>query len=138
MDNVSAKAIGERLKQARSKKFSSAAKAAAALGVNSSTYRAHENGQIPVNIQTAVLYGDFFGCAPEWLMTGADRLETRGRPRKARPDYAQLLTDLAKDLNSKTPEETKVILLETARHIRETNQSMAKLKRLFSQVMDDV
>lgn len=69
----------ERLKQARLlARFNSAAKAAAAIGVHPSTYRAHENGQNDFGVEEAERYAKFFRVSPTWLLTGQD---TPGHPQ---------------------------------------------------------
>lgn len=62
----------DRLRQAREKKYKTAKDAADALGMKTSTYRAHENGQNPFGIDEAQVYGAKFGVDPLWLigMTG--------------------------------------------------------------------
>ncbi|GAB4368202.1 MAG: hypothetical protein Kow00114_27340 [Kiloniellaceae bacterium] len=60
----------DRLRQARLKKFASAAEAARALGVNPVTYRAHENGQRGLDAETARLYAKKLGVDPGWLLLG--------------------------------------------------------------------
>lgn len=64
------KTMGERLRAARSAKYSSAAKAADALSVSASTYRAHENGQNEFNPEEAERYGRKFGVSAAYLLTG--------------------------------------------------------------------
>jgi phage repressor protein C with HTH and peptisase S24 domain len=61
----------ERLREARrSAGYASAAKAAAALGVKTSTYAAHENGQNEFDAETAKQYGRRFKVGAAWLLTG--------------------------------------------------------------------
>ncbi|MER9829199.1 helix-turn-helix domain-containing protein [Mesorhizobium sp. M0134] len=62
--------MGDRLRAARQKKFDSANKAAAALGVGASTYRAHENGQNEFGPEEAERYGRKFGVSAAYLLTG--------------------------------------------------------------------
>jgi phage repressor protein C with HTH and peptisase S24 domain len=62
--------MGERLRAAREAKYRSAAKAAVALGINASTYRAHENGQNEFNPEEAERYGRKFGVTAAYLLTG--------------------------------------------------------------------
>jgi phage repressor protein C with HTH and peptisase S24 domain len=63
----------DRLRDARKNAgYSSAAKAAAALGVKTSTYAAHENGQNEFDAETAKHYGRRFKVAAAWLLTGED------------------------------------------------------------------
>lgn len=62
--------MGERLRKVREAKYPSAAKAAAALGVSASTYRAHENGQNEFSPEEAERYGRKFGVSAAYLLTG--------------------------------------------------------------------
>jgi phage repressor protein C with HTH and peptisase S24 domain len=62
--------MGERLRAARERKFSSASKAAEAMGVSASTYRAHENGQNDFGPEEADLYAKKFGTSAGYLLTG--------------------------------------------------------------------
>jgi phage repressor protein C with HTH and peptisase S24 domain len=64
--------MGDRLRQARQRKYDSAQKAAEALGVRASTYRAHENGQNEFSPDEAKFYARKFGVTAAWLLT-ADR-----------------------------------------------------------------
>lgn len=62
-----------RLKEARIEAgFTSAAKAALALGLKPSTYNAHENGQNEFDAETAKVYGKKFRVSAAWLLTGED------------------------------------------------------------------
>lgn len=61
----------ERLRQARIRAgYTSAAKAADALGIRASTYRAHENGQNNFDTEEAGRYARFFKCDVGWLLIG--------------------------------------------------------------------
>ena len=63
--------MGQRLREARLKAgFSSATKAADAIGVSHSTYRAHENGQNDFGPEEAAIYGRKFGVSASYLLTG--------------------------------------------------------------------
>ncbi|WP_246788745.1 helix-turn-helix transcriptional regulator, partial [Bartonella sp. M0193] len=63
--------MGQRLREARLKAgFSSATKAADAIGVSHSTYRAHENGQNDFSPEDAAIYGRKFGVSASYLLTG--------------------------------------------------------------------
>ncbi|AYG66777.1 MULTISPECIES: LexA family transcriptional regulator [unclassified Rhizobium] len=65
------KSMGERLKAAReAANYPSATKAAEALGVSLSTYRAHENGQNEFNAEIANRYAKKFGTSAGYLLTG--------------------------------------------------------------------
>lgn len=62
--------MGDRLKAAREAAgYSSAAKAAEALGIPASTYRSHENGQNEFGAEDAMRYGRKFKTSPGWLLT---------------------------------------------------------------------
>lgn len=76
---------GERLRAARTAaKFSSAAKAAEALGVGASTYAGHENGQNDFSREQAVMYGRKFRVSPAWLMFGDDYASAEAVSGKSR------------------------------------------------------
>lgn len=63
--------MSDRLRDARiDAGYKSAAAAAEALGVNPSTYRAHENGQNEYSMTEATHYGRKFRVNPIWLFTG--------------------------------------------------------------------
>ena len=63
--------MGQRLREARLKAgFSSATKAADAIGVSHSTYRAHENGQNEFGPEEATIYGRKFDVSASYLLTG--------------------------------------------------------------------
>lgn len=63
--------MGDRLRAARiAAKFTSATKAADALGVSASTYRAHENGQNEFGPEEAERYARKFGTTAAHLLTG--------------------------------------------------------------------
>lgn len=63
--------MSDRLRQARiDAGFKSAAAAADAMGVNPSTYRAHENGQNDFNLREAFHYGQKFRVSAIWLFSG--------------------------------------------------------------------
>jgi phage repressor protein C with HTH and peptisase S24 domain len=75
---ASMKTMGERLREARmSAGFSSATKAAEAMGVTASTYRAHENGQNEYGPDDAIIYARKFGVSAAELLTG----QKDGKPR---------------------------------------------------------
>lgn len=61
----------ERLKIARvAAGFDSASKAADALGINASTYRAYENGQNNFSAEDAQMMGKGLGVSAAWLLLG--------------------------------------------------------------------
>lgn len=63
--------MGDRLRTARiNANYESAAKAAEALGVSASTYRAHENGQNDYSPEEAERYARKFGANAGYLLTG--------------------------------------------------------------------
>ncbi|PST19298.1 phage repressor protein [Rhizobium sp. JAB6] len=65
------KSMGERLRAAReAANYPSATKAAEALGVSLSTYRAHENGQNEFSAEVANRYAKKFGTTAAYLLTG--------------------------------------------------------------------
>ena len=62
--------IAARLKEARQRKYSSAAAAARALGMNEVTLRAHETGQNGIPIDVMVKYVRAYGIDVNWLLRG--------------------------------------------------------------------
>lgn len=62
--------MGDRLKAARAKHFSSARKAALRHGWRPSTYSAHENGQNEFGTEEARNYARAFKTKASWLLTG--------------------------------------------------------------------
>lgn len=63
--------MGQRLKWAREKSgLPSARAAAASLGLNASSYNAHENGQNKFDYNQAAQYGKKFRVDPSWLLGG--------------------------------------------------------------------
>jgi phage repressor protein C with HTH and peptisase S24 domain len=68
---------GERLKEARARRFKSARLAAKAMGIAVSTYGAHERAEDPggrdYGPEEAKRYARFFRVTPEWLLTGRGR-----------------------------------------------------------------
>jgi phage repressor protein C with HTH and peptisase S24 domain len=62
--------MGDRLKAARERAFSSARKAALRHGWPPSTYAAHENGQNEFDAADAKKYGKAFKTPAGWLLTG--------------------------------------------------------------------
>ena len=72
--------MGERLRAARDAAgYKSASKAAEALGVTASSYRAHENGQNEFGPEMAQFYARKFGTTASYLLTG------EGPQRASRP-----------------------------------------------------
>ena len=70
--------MGQRLRNARLKAgFSSATKAADALGISHSTYRAHENGQNEFGPQEAAVYGRKFDVSASYLLTGEENVRRK-------------------------------------------------------------
>ena len=65
--------MGDRLRAARMQKYASANKAAEALGIPASTYRAHENGQNEFSPEEAERYARKFGSSAAFLLTGEAR-----------------------------------------------------------------
>lgn len=65
--------MGQRLRRARMNAgYASATKAADAIGVSHSTYRAHENGQNDYSPEDAAVYARKFGSRASYLLTGED------------------------------------------------------------------
>lgn len=62
----------QRLKEARSEHFDSAADAARSMNIAPSSYAAHENGQNRFTSEQAIQYGKKFGVNPVWLLFGDD------------------------------------------------------------------
>ena len=63
--------MNERLKRARlNAGFKTASAAIEKLNWNSSTYRAHENGQNNFKVDNAKIYAEAYGVSPSWLMIG--------------------------------------------------------------------
>lgn len=78
--------MGDRLRAARLlARYSSASKAAEALGVSASTYRAHENGQNEFGPEEAEHYARKFNTTAAHLLTGVGKLSvvTSFDPEKA-------------------------------------------------------
>jgi phage repressor protein C with HTH and peptisase S24 domain len=68
--------MSDRLRLARENAgFSSARSAALAIGVNPSTYGAHENGQNNFKPKDADFYARAFGVSAAWLLTGIPLVE---------------------------------------------------------------
>lgn len=78
-EQTSVAAVAERLKEARSKVYPSAARAATALGLEGPTVRAHESGQNGFPVSRAAAYATAYGVSLEWLLTGS------GDPPKGEP-----------------------------------------------------
>ena len=64
------KEAGDRLKEARGKRFDSAAAAARHFRLAASTYRAHENGQNAFDVDQCAMYANEYGVSPSWLAWG--------------------------------------------------------------------
>lgn len=74
--------MGERLRAAReAANYSSAAKAAEALGVSASSYRAHENGQNDFGPELAERYARKFGTTAAYLLTAEGPSRVARGPR---------------------------------------------------------
>lgn len=77
----------ERLRKARENAgFKYGSDAATALGVNPSTYRAHENGQNDFGPDEAAIYAKKYGVDPLWLMGVAPNGEVAPPPPAQTPD----------------------------------------------------
>ena len=78
-----AKTMNERLKEARQKAgYRTATAAIDACGWNSSTYRAHENGQNGFKANDAKLYGQAYRVSPSWLLLGEGEAVPSPKERK--------------------------------------------------------
>lgn len=70
--------MNQRLKHARLQAgFKTATAAIEHCGWNSSTYRAHENGQNNYKIKDAKIYADAYGVSPVWLLVGENDAEQK-------------------------------------------------------------
>jgi DNA-binding XRE family transcriptional regulator len=69
--------------------------AAAALGMPSSTYAAHENGQDGFRLESAIKYARKFKVSLDWLLIGKGKGPS-GQPNKAWELY-QLMAELEDD-----------------------------------------
>lgn len=88
----------ERLKIAREAAgYSSASKAAEAIGIKSSTYRAHENNQNNLNWDAARRYGRFFKVHPMWIMDGTGEMGDEDGLEPREQDVARKEIRLAED-----------------------------------------
>ena len=76
--------MNERLKKARlDAGFKTASAAIDKLNWNSSTYRAHENGQNNFKVDHAKLYAEAYGVSPSWLMIGDETINQAKDSTKA-------------------------------------------------------
>ena len=70
--------MNQRLKHARLQAgFKTATAAIEHCGWNSSTYRAHENGQNNYKIKDAKIYADAYDVSPVWLLVGENDAEQK-------------------------------------------------------------
>lgn len=85
--------MGDRLKEARQRKFpaDSARAVAKKFGWPYSTYAAHENGQNEFDPEDAAKYGKRFGVAPGWLLTGDGPREPVKDITRPQPSVARLV-----------------------------------------------
>jgi transcriptional regulator with XRE-family HTH domain len=67
--------IASRLKEARLRKYPSAAAAARALGMNEVTLRAHETGQNGIPVDVMIKYVRAYGIDVNWLLRGQHEKE---------------------------------------------------------------
>jgi DNA-binding XRE family transcriptional regulator len=88
IDDISIAARAARLKEARSKRFASAADAARAVGLNPVTVRAHENAQNGYPIAAAETYAAAYGVSADWLLLGSGSPPAHG---PTRPDGAAVI-----------------------------------------------
>ncbi|MGA0604904.1 LexA family transcriptional regulator [Phenylobacterium sp. VNQ135] len=70
--SVAVQGPGDRLKQARERRFATAKEAAEAMNVPVSSYIQHENGLRGFRADKAKQYADFFRVTPEWLLYGRE------------------------------------------------------------------
>lgn len=87
--DVSIEARARRLKESRELVYPSAEAAAAALGLNGVTVRAHESAQNGFPVETAVLYAKAYGVSLDWLLTG--RTEEAKRTPPPPPEGAAVI-----------------------------------------------
>lgn len=73
--------IASRLREARQKKYASAAAAARALGMNEVTLRAHESGQNGIPIDVMMTYCKAYGMDMNWLIRGHRVVQLEVDPR---------------------------------------------------------
>lgn len=74
--------MGDRLRKARiGAGYKYASEAAKALGVTSSTYRAHENGQNEFGVEEAEFYAKRFGVSAGWLLMAKEMALVNGNQR---------------------------------------------------------
>lgn len=73
--------IASRLREARQKKYRSAAAAARALGMNEVTLRAHESGQNGIPADVMVTYCKAYGVDLNWLIRGHREVRLEVDPR---------------------------------------------------------
>lgn len=79
--------VGKRLREARERRFSSAAEAARALGVKAVTWRSYENGQNMPPHEIVVRAAKAFGTTAEWIISGgSEPVEAKDRPVIRRKD----------------------------------------------------
>lgn len=132
---------GERLRAVRlNAGFKSVAKAAAALGMSESSYRAHENGQNQFTPAQAQRYAEEFGTNAAWLLYGdADDRDGPGDFIAAVTlSSSAILAALVQSLHDKgmlNGEET-VEVYEQALLLLEMQQAKADESPAFGQVIE--
>ena len=78
-DSTDLTEVHDRLRQARlERSYTYASEAARAMGMDLSSYRAHENGSRGLTIKSAMRYAAFFGIDFEWLITGKRETDGKG------------------------------------------------------------
>lgn len=91
--------MGDRLRKARlAAGYSSATKAAEAMGIGVSTYRAHENGQNNFSAEEAARYARRYGVTAAYLLTAATSAQPQSIPlmgylgagAEIEPDFEQV------------------------------------------------
>jgi transcriptional regulator with XRE-family HTH domain len=132
---------GDRLRAARlNAGFKSVAKAAEALGMSESSYRAHENGQNQFTPAQAQRYAEAFDSDAAWLLYGD--AEDHGGPNDfvaaVTLSSSAILAALVQSLHDKgllNGEET-VEIYEQALLLLEMQQAQANENPAFGQIME--
>jgi transcriptional regulator with XRE-family HTH domain len=129
---------GDRLRAARlNAGYKSVAKAAAALGMSESSYRAHENGQNAFTADQAEKYAQAFGSDAGWLMFGDDLSGPEITTGAVALSSSAILAALVQSLHDKgvlSGEET-VEVYEQALLLLEMQQAKADESPAYGQVV---
>ena len=127
----------DRLRQARiAAGFTSAAKAAAAIGIGATTYVAHENGQNAFTAEQAERYAEAFDVDAAWLLFGqTDPSElTMGAVTLSSSAILAALVQSLHDKNVLSGEET-VEVYEQALMLLELQQAQADRSPVYGQIV---